>query len=78
LTALSRSLVMRLNKVATKLTEADTKASRVKEVESELGLQTQERLPPEQTALYRAIFRKLKQQPEEQPVIPPTPVTGGS
>lgn len=72
---------MRLNKVAAKLTEADTKASRVKEVESELGLQTQERLPPEQTALYRAIFKKLKQlsaEPAEQPVIPPTPVTGGA
>jgi len=68
---------MKLNKVAQKLSEADTKASRVKEVESELGLQTQEVLPPEQKALYRAIFRRLKQLPEEQPVIPPTVTTGG-
>lgn len=68
---------MKLSNVAQKLTEADTKASRVKEVESELGLQTQEVLSPEQKALYRAIFRKLNQLPAEQPVIPPTPTTGG-
>lgn len=71
---------MKLSNVAQKLSEADTKASRVKEVESELGLQTQEVLPPEQKALYRAIFRRLKQlpaEPAEQPVIPPTVTTGG-
>jgi len=70
---------MKLSNVAQKLNEADTKASRVRAVESELGLQTQERLPPEQTALYRAIFKKLRQMqqaPVEQPVIPPTEVTG--
>jgi hypothetical protein len=70
---------MRINKLTEKLNEADTKAKRVKMVESELGLQTQERLPPEQTALYRAVFKKLRQMqqaPVEQPVIPPTEVTG--
>lgn len=51
---------MKLNKVSEKLREADLKASRVKAVESELGLTPQKRLPPEQTALYKAVFRKLR------------------
>lgn len=51
---------MRLNGIAEKLKESDIKASRVKAVESELGLATQKRLPPEQTALYKAVFKKLR------------------
>lgn len=70
---------MKLNGIAEKLRESDVKASRVKAVESELGLSTQKRLPPEQTALYKAVFKKLKglsqqgagsQTMESQPGLP--------
>lgn len=70
---------MKLNGIAEKLKESDVKSDRVKAVESELGLATQKRLPPEQTALYKAVFRKLKglsqsgagsQTMESQPGLP--------
>ena len=71
--------MMKLNGIAEKLKESDVKSSRVKAVESELGLATQKRLPPEQTALYKAVFRKLRglsqsgagsQTMESQPGLP--------
>ena len=71
--------MMKLNGIAEKLKESDVKSDRVKAVESELGLATQKRLPPEQTALYKAVFRKLRglsqsgagsQTMESQPGLP--------
>lgn len=58
---------MKLNNLASKLQETDIKSRRVKAVESELGLETQKRLPPEMTALYRAVFNKLRTAPVSQP-----------
>jgi len=70
----------RLNKVGESLQGAEARKSQVKEVENELGLQSQPVLGPEMRALYKAIFKKLKAapaEPQEQPVIPPVEVTGG-
>jgi len=76
----------RLNKVGESLQGAEARKSQVKEVENELGLQSQPVLGPEMRALYKAIFKKLKAtpvapaapaEPEEFPVIPPTATIGG-
>lgn len=74
----------RLNKVGESLQGAEARKQQVKEVESELGLQSQPSIGPEMRALYKAVFKKLKAAPTatptpapEQPVIPPVEVTGG-